>query len=914
MLSSLLATKLHLPSAPFKWVERPRLIHRLNEGLAAGRRLTLVSAPAGFGKTTCVCEWLQSLDVPVSWLALDPADNDCGRFLAYMVATLQKVDGNLGRDILDLLAARQPPPIESLTTALLNEIEETDHQFFLVLDDFQLLRESVVLQVVERLLANQSANLHLILVTREDPMLPLARLRANNQLTEIRAGDLRFTGDEADRFLTHVMDLALSQADMARLADRTEGWIAGLQLAGLSARGRADPSDFIATLSGSHRYILSYLTEEVLSRQPEEIQSFLLQTSILDRLNGALCNAVTGRADGDVLLERLFHANLFLIALDDDGQWYRYHHLFSDLLAARLRQTTPEADILALHRGASTWLAQHGYFDEAVQHAVAGKDYEQAAVIVGRAARSMMFSGQVNLLKQWLEALPETSFQLYPRLSLYRNWIDLVQGKSDLSEPALQRLDAALRALPASPENDTLRMEMIVILCRFVAIAGNTSRAIALAHEALELLPDSDLGSRAHVHSALAIAYGMEGQAEEGRRSYRECLSLAQASGNYTLAAHTMLLMGMWQCHYGQLSEAARSYQAIIELGEQAQQRVFFPAGQGYIGLADICLERYDLQSAQDYLTQGMALCGQAGLDGVFMGHMLRSRLCQARGDLVGALEELHPLEQAFPRDDNSFLMAIRQVQARLAAGDGQGVARWAVPLAAMLDADPAARPPVVVLEIVQAIIARVCLAQGEIERAMRLLDELAATAEPGERRGRLIEVELLRALALERQNLEYVNTVALEHFAHALDLAEPEGYVTLFLEEGPDVVPLLKAALNQRAAPERRKAYAAKLLGVFSGRSNPATSPAVATTNVQDRLTALGEGPEMIEPLSKRELEILRLICEGRSNREIAEQLFITVSAVKKHTGNIYGKLQVNSRTQAIARSHQMGLFSVAD
>jgi LuxR family maltose regulon positive regulatory protein len=309
-----------------------------------------------------------------------------------------------------------------------------------------------------------------------------------------------------------------------------------------------------------------------------------------------------------------------------------------------------------------------------------------------------------------------------------------------------------------------------------------------------------------------------------------------------------------------------------------------------------------------------MALCGQAGLDGVFMGHMLRSRLCQARGDLVGALEELHPLEQAFPRDDNSFLMAIRQVQARLAVGDSQGVARWATPLAAMLDADPAARPPVVVLEIVQAIIARVCLAQGEIERAMRLLDELAATAEPGGRRGRLIEVELLRALALERRDPGCVGTVALEHFAHALDLAEPEGYVTLFLEEGPDVVPLLRAALNQRATPERRKTYAAKLLGVFLGRSNPAASPAVAATDVQAHLTTLGEGPELIEPLSKRELEILRLLCEGRSNREIAAQLVITVSAVKKHTGNIYGKLQVNSRTQAIARSHQLGLFSVAD
>ncbi len=900
MISSLLATKLHRPSIPLRRVHRPHLSQRLNEGLEFGRQITLVSAPAGFGKTTCISEWVHALDCPVTWLSLDPADDDPGRFFTYLVAALQKVDDSLGRDIEGVLRSGQLPPSEAISTTLSNDILELEGRFLLVLDDFQVIQDRFILQVLQKLVANLPQPLHLVLLTREDPPLPLARLRANNQLTEIRAGDLRFTSPEADRFLNEVMGLSLSQADIAVLEDKTEGWIVGLQLAGLSVRDRADPSSFIAALSGSHRFILSYLTEEVLSRQPEEIQSFLLQTSILDRLSGDLCNAVTGRTDGRFLLEQLLNANLFLIPLDDEQRWYRYHHLFADLLANRLQQILPANAVQGLHCRASEWLARNDLLNEAIKHALEGKDYERAASLVGQEVRTMMFSGRVSTLKNWLEAFPEASFQTHPRLNIHRVWIDLLQGKSDLSEQALQEKENMLRALPPSPENDQLRVELMMILCRFVAFSGNTSRAIRLAKQALACLPAGDLAPRARAHSTLAIAYWVDGHAEKARRAYDECLHLAQAAGNYSLAAHATVVMAMGQCDYGQLREAARSYQSIIDMGVQAGQKVFFPAGQGYIGLAGIYLEWNDLEIAKDYLRQGMELCSQGGQPGIFTGHMLKSRLRQAKGDLAGALEEIHLLGQTFQGIDPAG--AARQILLRLAMGDLDEASRLAMPLMNMLSGEPGTtRLPLLVLEIVKTILIRVFLAQGEIERAMQLLDEVQATAEPGRRFGRLIEVYLLRALALQKQNRGNITPAALECFEHALDLAEPEGYILLFLEEGHAVIPLLKAVLNHPPAPDRLKRYARKILDAFPGYGKP----------VAPRAKRPVKAAGLVEPLTSRELQVLQLIAAGDSNRTIADKLVITVSAVKKHNSNIFGKLNVNSRTQAIARARQLGLLS---
>jgi LuxR family maltose regulon positive regulatory protein len=514
----------------------------------------------------------------------------------------------------------------------------------------------------------------------------------------------------------------------------------------------------------------------------------------------------------------------------------------------------------------------------------------------------MMFTGRVNILRNWLAALPETSLHTHPRLTIYRVWIDLLQGESDLSEQALQEKENLLRALPPSPENDQLRVELMVVLCRFVALSGNTARAIRFAQEALGYLPQEDLASRARVNSALAIAYGLEGNFEQAERAYHECLRQAQAAGYYSLAAHTTLVMATGLIDYGRLREAARYLQSIIDMGVQSGQKVFYPAGQGYIGLAGIHLEWNDLETAEDCLKQGMELCSQGGLAGASTGYAIKSRLRQAKGDLEGALEEVHLLEQAFQRTGPLTMLSVtaRQIQIRLAMGDDDGVSRWAMPLMNMLSGDPAtAGLPMLALESVQAIIVRVFLAQEEIERAMQLLDKLQATAEPGRRFGRLIEVYLLRALALQKQNRENIALEALKQFEHALDLAEPEGYILLFLEEGPTVLPLLNAVANHPAAPDRTKKYARKLLDAFAG-GKPVASP----------VSEAAASEETIELLSRRELEVLRLMAEGLTYAEIAQRLVLSLNTVRFHVKGLYGKLGVGKRAAAIDRARALGLL----
>ncbi len=891
MLSPLLATKLHRPVPPAQRVRRPHLFEHLSTGLAAGHRLTLVSAPAGFGKTTCVSEWVSGLDRPVAWLSLEPEDDDLARFFAYLVSALQQVDGSIGQEIQAALQTGSPPPVEALVTTLLNDLLSLSRPLLVVLDDFQTIRDLAILKGLEKLLANQPATLHLVLVTREDPPLPLARLRAHNQLTEVRTEELRFTRQEADQFLNGLLHLALAEEELQTIEDRTEGWVVGLQLAGLSLQGRADPAPFIAGLGGSQRYILSYLTEQVLDRQTDEVTDFLLQTSILARVSGELADAVMGRSGGAALLEKLFAANLFLVPLDDEQCWYRYHHLFADLLAGRLRQTRPVAVVQELHRRACEWLAAHNDWDEAIRHALAGEQYERAGALVEQVARSMVYLGRVNLLSSWLEAIPKP---LSPRLQLYRLWIDYMQGKMDLSAAGLLEQEARLRALPPSPENDPLRIELMVLLSRYIAMAGNPTHAIQFAQEVLGYLSAEDRGSRARVVSALAIAHGAAGNVAETMQAYDECLALAKASGYYILAAHTMVLMAVWLGFYGQLREAARIYQSIVDMGAEAGQKVFYPAGQGYVGLAGLYLEWNQQEKAQEYLEQGLELCLQGGVDGFFPGSITRARLRQAQGDLEGALQEIRVLEHALPRSD-TLTWTDRYVRILLAMGNVEGAARLALPLAPVfLNEAIAAQLPMTILEIGEAILGHVFVAQGEIDQAMKLLDRLGARAEAGGRRGRLMEVYLLRALAHRYKSGGTVGSKALAAFKHALELAEPEGYVVSFVEEGLPVAELLRAVLDDATAPEHLQAYARRLLAAFPARA------AVAG------LAAQG----MAEPLTPRELEVLRFMAAGLTYEQVAEHLVVSVNTVRFHVKGIYGKLGVENRVTALERARALGLL----
>jgi LuxR family maltose regulon positive regulatory protein len=492
-MTVLLATKLHQPSLPPKRVQRLLLIQQLNEGLAAGRQITLISAPAGFGKTTCISEWVNALDRwPVTWLSLDPADDDPGRFFAYFVAALQKVNANLGQEIEGVLRSGQLPPSEVISATLINDILALEGRFLLILDDFQVIQDRFILQVLEKLVANLPQPLHLVLLTREDPPLPLARLRANNQLTEIRARDLRFTRGDAECFLNEVLGLSLSQADIASLEDKTEGWIVGLQLAGLSVRDWADPSSFIASLSGSHRFILSYLTEQVLSQQPEEIQRFLLQTSILDKLNGDLCNAVTGRSDGRALLERLFNANLFLIPLDDEGHWYRYHHLFADLLRD-LQDALQKDETAELHRRASHWYAQAGMASDAIQHALVAEDYAMAVDLLERHAMGMIMQGYAKTVNGWVQAIPAEWSSQSPRTHLALAWMHILRGAYAQVSPYLERSQAAFAGSQVEPhlgeEKRSLKAEWLVMQSLMLIMEGKATDSKAMATQALEIAP-----------------------------------------------------------------------------------------------------------------------------------------------------------------------------------------------------------------------------------------------------------------------------------------------------------------------------------------------------------------------------------------------------------------------------------------
>ncbi len=640
MSVSLLSTKLNIPHTRASGVVRPRLTEKLFDGVNRPGSFVLLSGPAGFGKTTLLSEFVEQFVRRVAWVSLDEGDNDPIQFWTYLITACQSIQPKVGEAALAVLQTPQPLTDDVIPTLLINDLVALESELILILDDYHLIQNPSIHSALGFLLKHIPDKLHLVLSTRVDPPWPLARFRARNQLIEIRAADLRFTSEESTVFLNQVMGLRLSAEDVAALEVRTEGWIASLQLAAISMRGRDDTAGFIKAFTGSHVYIAEYLMEEVLGHQTEDVKTFLLHTSILEGLNASLCDAVTGRSDSQAILKDLYEANLFLLPQDDEGQWFRYHHLFADLLQARLSQGLPANAIADLHRRASDWCERNGMVPEAIHHSLAAKDFERVALLVEQAAQSMIFTGQFNILKNWLEALPKESFLAHPRLAISQILIDLSQGKLDMSEASLLEKEKMIRALPSSPENDRLRLESMVYLCLFLA-HQNTSRAIQIAEETLAELPEDDLRLRAYIFSALYRAYGMNGNMEKSEPAYRECLRAAQAAGHYGIAANTTMVRAFDLQQYGKLDEAARYCQSIIEYGDHLGQKVFYPAGSCYIGLAGVYLERYELEKAEETLIRGMELCRVGGMDGLYTGHILKARLLQSKGDSEGALEEI---------------------------------------------------------------------------------------------------------------------------------------------------------------------------------------------------------------------------------------------------------------------------------
>lgn len=895
-----LPTKLHMPALRPSLVSRPQLIHKLSQRPQG--KLTLVSAPAGSGKTTLICQFVSRLARPFAWLSLDEADNDISRFWRYLIAACQTVQKEVGATLLPLLETAQSLPADTIPSLLVNDIIDQACRCALVLDDYHLIQNLSIHQGVATLLDYLPPEMHIIVSTRVDPPWPLARYRVRNQLTEIRAQDLRFSQEETEAFFNLTMDLNLSAEAAAALARRTEGWAAGLQLAALALQAQPAPEQemdraaFIQNFTGSHRYIAEYLIDEIFRQQAADVQTFLLQTAVLERLHPQLCDAVCGRQDSSQMLAALHRANLFVIPLDAAGQWFRYHHLFADLLRARLPQHFSEEEIASLHKRAAAWYQGHELPHEAINHTLAVDDFEGVARLVEQEARPMMFSGQASTLSRWLDALPETAVQAHPRLQVYRLWLDLMQEKVALSPRVLREKENLLSALPPTPENEKLQVELTAVLCRFFAFAGDTARALRLAEEALSHLAEEDKMLRARAHSALAIAYWVNGDTEKAKRAYEQCLALALASGNYSLAAHATMMRATEQADYGQLHAAATSYQSIVDMGLPAGQKIFFPAGQGYIGLAGIHLEWNDLETALNYLQQGMALCRQGGLAGLSAGHTIQARLQQAQGNLQAALKEIDLAGET----GTDPTQTARQILLRVAVGDLDGASRLAAPWANIRQhGKDGLQPPPLVLEIIKITLARLYLAIGELPQAEQLLAEVEATAAPAQRNGRLIELFLGRALLRLAQHPDAVSDEAVAAFNRALALARPEGYTLLFLEGGTAVQALLQAASQDATTSDPLKQYAEQLLEAFLGYGNAATPP------------ASGEAAGLVELLTPREMEVLQLVSAGDSNQVIADKLVITVRTVKKHITNILGKLGASNRTQAVARARALGLIS---
>jgi LuxR family maltose regulon positive regulatory protein len=881
MLDTLLATKLYIPPAPSRLVERPDLVARLNDGLT--RRLVLISAPAGFGKTTLLSKWIAQCGIPVAWVSLDDGDSDVVRFLAYLVAALQKIEPGVGEATLSAFQFPQPPAIDLALTPLVNDLSAVPTTFAIVLDDLHLIQSELVYQALGFLLDHLPPQAHLVIATRADPPLALSRLRGSGQLVELRATDLRFTQEEAPMFLNQVMGLELSSKDIAALETRTEGWVAGLQLAALSMRQSHDTQAFIDAFSGSHEYIMDYLTDEVLNQQPEETRSFLLQTSILDRLSGSLCDALTGQNNGHQTLESLRSANLFLLPLDDERRWYRYHHLMADLLRANLQEADPQL-VPELHRRASLWYEQNGPMSEAIEHALQARDFERAAALIDQIAEETLMRSEVATLLSWVEALPADTVRARPRLSVMAAAALMLMGHS------MEAIEDRLKDMAPSAEVDGFH----AVISTF---SGDVRQGAELSRQALESLPESDLFLRSVIIWILATIGMFDGHLRESVQTLTEAAQIAERAGNMIVAVIARCHAAEMTMALGRLHEAETIYRQSLEMATDKRGRPLPAISFAEVGLGELLRERNELDIAEQLLEDGIRHGQQSGVLGLMDGYVAMARLRQARGDVDGANHAIHlalDIAAGFDAIDmDDVVVYLRQTQLLIAQGnleaaqrvfDKIGLDRWdqsdEVPQAAYFTD--------YLYRCCQIGLARLLIVTQKPDEALAVLESMFDTLETRAWGGALIEGLALQALAL--QALDDIER-ALAVLAHAFRLAEPEGYARIFLDEGEPMLHLLHQAAGRGIAP----AYVRRLLGQASAADAHPQPPSSAG---------------LIEPLSERELEVLRLISDGLSNSEIGRRLFLALPTIKWHTGNIFGKLGAKNRTQAVARARELGLL----
>jgi len=895
----LLETKLHAPRHRRGVVARPRLTDRLVA--TALPSLTIVAAPAGFGKTTLLAEWCRTIEDEnrsTAWLSLDPGDNDPTTFWTYVVAALQTVRADVGDRALTLL--RESQPLDAVVASLLNDLAGVDHEVVLVLDDYHVIESAPLHEAMVFLVEHLPPHIHLVLGGRADPPLPLARLRARGELLEVRAADLRFTPDEAVTYLRESMGLHLTADDVHALEARTEGWIAALQLAALSMQGRDDTSGFIASFAGDDRFVVDYLAEEVLERQPDEVRRFLLDTATMDRFTGSLCDAVTGGLGGKAMLERLDRANLFLVPLDDRRLWYRYHHLFADVLRARMLDEQP-ARVDELHQRASAWFEASGDQAEAIAQALAGHDVERAARLIELAAPRMFQTRQEATTRRWLAALPDEIFPTRPVLSMELVGSLMVSGEITGVVPLLDGIERWL-----DPEVDVtgaivfdqtelarLPAQVAVYRAALALIAGDLEGTIGHANRALDLAEPTDHLRRGSAAALVGLAQWTVGDLGSACLRYAESIASLTAAGHISDVLGCSIALADMHITLGRLGDAMRVYQAGLDLaGAHGAVR---GTADMHVGLSQVLLERNDLEAASRHLAASAQLGEPAGLpQHAYRWRVATARLRRAEGDLAAAVELLAEAEQVYNTDMSPPVRPVSALRAQteLAAGDTAGPRRWATERGLTPDDDLAYLD-----ELEHVTLARVLLATADrddrsVEQATRLLQRLLVAADEGQRTASAIEILTVLSLAQQARGDRQAAAAALEQ---ALTRAEPEGFLRIFLEEGAGLEPLLRSV----ARPEVAGDHARAVLDAARTAPPAAVAGPPASSNRQG----------LVDELSARELDVLRLLRSELSGPDIARELTVSLNTVRTHTKNIYMKLGVNNRREAVRRAAELGL-----
>jgi LuxR family transcriptional regulator, maltose regulon positive regulatory protein len=892
----LLQTKLFAPPLRSNQIARPRLLEQINAGL--DKALILVSAPAGYGKTSLVSGWVRELPIASAWLSLDEGDNDPIRFLQYFLTALQPIAPTPDLDLLDMLQGVRPAPLAAPLNILINTLAEHAAPFVLVLDDFHVIHAPPILEMLTFLLEHIPPQMHLVLASRTDPTLPLSRLRVRHQLVDIRADQLRFTSAEIAVFLSEVMGLTLSAEDMTALEARTEGWIAGLQLAALSMQDCKDVHSFVSAFSGSHYYIMDYLAEEVLKLQPENLRAFLLQTSILDRLCGPLCNAVvkldtSEPAAGQAWLEALEQRNVFVIPLDAERHWFRYHHLFADVLKRRLEHQFPDL-LPELHQRASRWYEANGFFTEAIQHAVAGGDQERAALLMDQNGCLLLMSGEVATLLKWIDAI-ESQLEGHPWLAIQKAWALSLAGNLDQVEPTLLAPERLIHPLEPTIEVRTMRGTIAAARAHSANLLGDTGRAADWARQALELLPDCahlSRSMRSVATSILGDTSWLNDNLEAAKRAYTEAAGLGRTAHNL----HTVVIansnLADILAEQGELHQAARLYSEMPAFAPHSDGQRSPLAGGAYAGLSRVSYEWNQLEAAENYAQQCLELCRQwENLDLHTVAYAVLARLEHARGNLEKSQAAMRAAEPSVSdsRLSPRWSSWVTSVLARLwlAQGDQLRTTRLLGQNGITVDS----LTPLVEITYLQEpeylLLARILLVRGDYDTALALSERLLQKADLAGRMGRVIEILVLQALVCQEKK---DTPRALATLEKALALAQPQGYRRVFLDEGESMARLLYHAKSRRIGA----GYVDELLSAMSSPADPPLPPAQL----------------LVEPLSLRELEVLKLIEAGDSNDKIAGRLVISTATVKRHITNIYAKLGVETRTQAVALARELNLL----